>query len=99
MEGQKYRFISYIWDTNAPLNTIATEGRPGSPVKVLVVESGNENLGQWIHYQRNILADYERLYQSQPTRILGISLQTNCQHTDAHSEGYFGELVFSARSR
>lgn len=98
-EGRQLRGIGYFWDTNAPVGTSATQYSGGIPIRVLVVESGAENLGEWKRYQRDVVEDYRRLYGSVPTRLQGIRLQTNCQHTGSRTEGYFGEVQLFARGQ
>lgn len=95
-EGKKT--ISYVWDTTAPEGTVSDEsiGWPLSlAVKVLVVRSGSQGLGEWVTFVRNVADDFVRLYGTVPPRLRGIRIQINSQHTGSTAEATFGEIAFS----
>lgn len=94
--------ISYVWDSNAPVGTVRDESLPwpiSLRVKVLVVQSGGSNLGQWIIENRNISADYRKLFGADVPALRGIRVQTNSQHTKAVGVGFFGPIVILNESR
>jgi len=96
------RSISYVWDTGAPEGTVMDEsiGWPVNiKIKVLVVKSGGADLNKWISFERNILEDYRRLYNEDPTLIKGIRIQINTQYTGTIAETFFGNIVFRKASR
>jgi hypothetical protein len=92
--------LSYVWGTQAPVGTVV-DGSMGWPIsvtlKVLVVQSGEADVGRWVTMTRNVLDDYRRLFQEEPGRLKGIRVQSNCQHTDAEAEGYMGPIQVTAQ--
>lgn len=92
---EKKKIISYVWDSNAPEGTISDES-VGWPVnlkiKVVVVRSGKADMGNWVGLERNVYDDYVRLFGEEPGLLKGVRVQTNCQHTGAVAEGFFGEI-------
>ena len=99
-DGKKV--LSYVWDTHAPVGTVADEsiGWPISvTLKVLVVQSGKAEVGQWVTMTRNVLADYRRLFDEEPPPLKGIRVQSNCQHSAAVAEGYMGAIHLSTGSQ
>lgn len=95
-DGKKV--LSYIWDTHAPVSTVADEsiGWPiGVTLKVLVVQSGHAALGQWATMTRNVLADYQQLFGKEPPLLKGMRVQSNCQNSKATAEGYVGPIRLS----
>ena len=51
--------LNYIWDAKAAVGT--TVPNPFTDrVRMIVVERGKSNLGQWRSYERDIVADYQR---------------------------------------
>ena len=98
-EGKKV--LSYIWSKQAPVGTVV-DGSIGWPIsvtlKVLVVQSGEAEVGRWVTMTRNVLDDYRRLFQEEPGLLKGIRVQSNCQHTDAEAEGYMGPIHLSVGS-
>lgn len=91
--------ISYVWDSNAPVETTTTERWNllvyRVDVKVVVLNSGPGALGQWVGHRRDVRADYRRLYGRDPGQLLGIRLQTNCQYTRARAAGEFAAVALS----
>lgn len=86
--------INYIWDSNAP------EGATGDyyiplviNVKTLVVASGMASAGGWMTLERQVGADYKRLFGAEPPHVVAIRFQANAQHTKARAEGCIAEIV------
>jgi len=98
-DGKKV--LSYVWGTQAPVGTVVDDSI-GWPVnvtlKVLVVQSGEADVGRWVTMTRNVVDDYRRFFQEEPGPLKGIRVQSNCQHTDAEAEGYMGPIHLSAGS-
>lgn len=91
------RIISYIWDSNAPVGTVLDESLPwplALEIKVVVVTSGESARGSWVSVQRNLAADYRKLFGTAPSALRGIRLQTNTQHTASLGIGTFGPISF-----
>jgi hypothetical protein len=89
------RIITYLWDTSAPKGTAA----PATPfpfvhIFAVVCESGPADSNRWLSETRNVAADYERAYGRPASRVKGLRLQINSQHTGTVAESYFGEVAF-----
>ncbi|MCO4772115.1 MAG: DUF3047 domain-containing protein [Deltaproteobacteria bacterium] len=90
--------ISYVWDTNAPVDTRTTEGFKffglGIVVKVIVVQSGPGSLGSWTDFERDLAADFQAVYGRAPKRIRGFRVQSNSQYTGTEASGVISPLRF-----
>ncbi len=74
--------ISYIWDTTAPVGSVGAFSIPlVMNVKIIVVTSGEADIGKWVTVTRNVYEDYKRLYGEEPPPAEGIRFQINSQHT------------------
>ncbi len=92
------RVLSYVWDSNAPEGTVVDESLPwplSIRIKVVVVDSGDSDLGKWVTNSRNVYNDYRTLFKKDPPPVRGIRLQMNTQHTGDTAEGYMKGVVFS----
>lgn len=78
--------IGYIWDTSAPVNTRLTSVQAAN-VKLIVVESGRQELGNWRRYERNVADDYVALFGRKPPRVgkIGLMIDSNDTRTDAET--------------
>lgn len=91
----KTKAIVYIWDTTAPAGLMEdTSPVPFMTVKVVVVRSGQAELGKWINETRNVYDDYKKLFGSEPPAVNAIRLQINSQHTHTSAESYFADVLF-----
>jgi hypothetical protein len=94
------RIVTYIWDSTAPKDLMQS----ASPVPLLrltafVCRSGPNEMNRWITETRNLAADHERAYGRQGSRVKGLRLQINSQHTNSSAESYFGDVVFHAAAK
>jgi len=89
------RIISYIWDSSAPQGLMESASSiPLVHIYAFVCRSGSTDAGQWLMENRNLAADYQKAFGKPATRIKGLRLQINSQHTGSSAESYFGEVVF-----
>ena len=61
--GQRLPFatLMYVWDAQLAVGSVVPYSR-SSRVQYLVVESGPQRLGQWLHYERDLHADYLQVF-------------------------------------
>lgn len=85
------RCLEYVWDENLPQETIIT-----SPyfrnIKLIVVESGRENIGRWVFEQRHIYEDYKKAFGSSPGRVGAIALMTDTDNTFSTAEASYTDI-------
>jgi hypothetical protein len=85
--------LSYIWDSTAPVGTEVQEPSPVAVVQTQVLDSGPSRLNQWIKHKVNIYKDYRRRFNKAPGKVLGISIQTNSNHTESTGDGAVADIV------
>jgi hypothetical protein len=91
----KTKSIVYIWDTGAPQGLMEdTTPVPFMHVKVVVVRSGQAELGKWITETRNVYEDFKKLFGDEPPAVTGMRLQINSQHTGTSAESFFADVAF-----
>lgn len=87
--------LGYIWDNTLPVGTALA--RPHDPsVQYVVVRSGPGQLGTWFTEERNVLADYQRIFGEEPSLLQGISLVVDSDQTHSKATSLFGPINFSA---
>ena len=86
--------INYVWSSRLPRE----ESYP-SPytrnVMMVVTESGAEKGGRWITEQRDILADYRRLFGEEPRKLGAIAIMTDTDNTGAEALAWYGDITLS----
>jgi len=92
------RFLAYIWDSTAPKGTIASAPAPlFKKIFAVVMQSGEQGLGNWITERRNLIEDYKQAYGDAPEVIEGIRIQINSQHTESRAESYWRSIALTAK--
>jgi hypothetical protein len=93
ISGQEmpYATLMYIWSGKSPVDTIITNAHT-SRVKMIVVDSGWDNLGQWHKHQRDLAADYKRAYGEMPGEVIGIALLTDTDNTKSETRAFYGDI-------
>ncbi len=93
ISGQEmpYATLMYIWSGKSPVNTIIANAHT-SRIKMIVVDSGWDNLGQWHKHQRDLAADYKRAYGEAPGEVIGIALLTDTDNTKSEARAFYGDI-------
>lgn len=60
---------------------------------MVVVESGNENVGKWVEEQRNVYEDFKMLFGEEPPTIGGIAIMTDTDNTGESAIAYYDDIM------
>jgi hypothetical protein len=93
--GVPYAAISYIWASHTPVGTVIKSPHMGDIVKLIVVESGDARVGDWVAEERNVYDDYRRAFGKEPPRVSGVAIMTDTDNTQERATAYYGDLVFA----
>ncbi len=82
--------IEYIWATRLPKGHLFDH--PGERNrKVMVMESGESRVGQWVYFERNIQKDFKQAFGTEPLPILAIGIQTDTDDSNEMVTAYYRE--------
>jgi len=90
------KIVGYLWENGAPKFTTGVSPAWGK-TRLIVLQSGSENIGKWIWEKRNVYDDYQALFGKEPPKANLISLFINSQHTQSRAECWYGEIYFSKK--
>lgn len=85
--------VGYIWDSRAPVGATLTSSQSDN-VRVIVLQSGADRLGQWVREERNVYRDYVELFGREPPRIGQVALMVDSNETRSHAEALITDLTF-----
>ena len=85
--------LNYIWETKTPVGTIV-ENAYTDFAKMVIVESGTQNVGMWIDEERNIYEDYKKAFGEEPPMINGVAIMSDTDNTKEQVTAYYGDIVF-----
>jgi len=85
--------INYIWESKAPEGTMVPNPYTDRVI-MIVVESGESKLNQWVSEERNIYEDYKKAFGQEPPLISGVAIMTDTDNTDESATAYYGDILF-----
>lgn len=94
-EEMPYATLMYVWSNQSPVETVIPNSRTDRIQKV-VVESGAHKLNQWIGYERNISADFEKAFGEKPGALIAIGLMTDSDNTRTETRAWYGDIQLIA---
>ncbi len=84
--------IDYIWGNRIDPGEVLDF--PGSRNhKIVVVESGKAKANQWIWEKRNLVEDFELLFEAEPPGLSGIVILTDTDQTNEGVEAWYSSIV------
>ena len=95
-EELPYATLMYVWcNKRAPGSVIASPRT--DRIRKLVVESGPKKLNQWLDYERDIRADFERAFGEKPGALVGIGIMTDSDNTRSTTQAWYGPVRLAPR--
>ena len=94
-EELPYATLMYVWSGNRAPGTVLPSSRT-SRIRKLVVESGPHRLGQWLDYERDVRADYLRVFGEAPGALIGVGIMTDSDNTRANARAWYGPVRLTA---
>jgi hypothetical protein len=85
--------INYIWESKTQKGMIVDNAYTDF-VKMIVIESGEEKVGQWVQEERNIYEDYKKAFGEEPPMINGVAIMSDTDNTGETVTAYYGDIIF-----
>lgn len=89
------RAINYVWSSNQPVGTTWPNAFTGN-AKMIAVQSGAEQLGQWVSEQRNVAEDYRQLFGEEPGNVDAVAIMTDTDNSGQRASAWYGDIWFAA---
>ena len=93
LSGQEmpYATLMYIWSGKSPVNSVLDNAFT-SRIKMIVVDSGWQDLGQWRRHARDLTTDYLAAYGEMPGEVIGVALLTDTDNTKSEVRALYGDI-------
>ena len=97
--GQRlpYATLMYVWDGGQHAVGTVHRNHRTSRIQYLTVESGAARAGRWLHYQRDVVADFQRVYGEAPGPIVGVGVLTDGDAMKLQLEAWYGDITLRPR--
>lgn len=96
-EPMPYATLMYVWCNKREPGTVVKSPRTDR-IRTLVVESGARRLNRWLDYERDIRADFERVFGEAPGALVSVGLMTDSDNTRSVARAWYGSVEFVPRT-
>lgn len=90
--------LCYVYDHQLPVGTELGNAL-SARIRMIVLQSGKDRLGQWIGETRNIVADYKRVFadewRGEVPEVIGIAVQADSDNSKSDGLSYFGDIALT----
>ena len=94
--GLPYASLLYVWMLDVPAETVIRSPYTDR-VRMIVVESGAQRVGEWVTVRRNVLEDYRRAFAEEANDIVAVGLMTDSGDDGSRRHGFYGDITFRGR--
>jgi len=91
--GLPYASLLYVWLNGKPAGTIYSSPHT-ERVRHVVVESGEQRLGEWVSVRRDIIEDYKRAFGEEPGDVVAVGIMTDYGDNRAPRRAFYGDIIF-----
>ena len=89
--------LCYVWDATLPTGTLLSNAYTGR-VRLIVVNSGEQRLGQWVGHERDLAADFQRAFGEESDALppmQAVLVGGDADNTGGRSLGWVGDVTLS----
>jgi len=87
--------INYIWAIDMESGTFRDSPYTDQSI-MFAVDTGQQHLGEWVTHRRNLLDDYRKIFDRNPSLISAVALMTDTDNGQGTVTTYYGDIVFSS---
>lgn len=92
------RAINYVWSSHLPKETMLPNAYTKS-ARIVVVESGEDHVKQWMSESRNIVEDFRRCFGEEPPRLGAVAIMTDTDNTGEEALAWYGDISLENGTR
>ena len=96
-EDMPYATLMYVWCNTREPGSVILSPRTDR-IRKLVLESGPKRLNRWLDYERDIRADYRKVFGEEPGRLIAVGIMTDTDNTKSTAQAWYGPVVLGAAS-
>jgi len=87
-----YATLMYVWSNKLPVGTVVQNPHTDR-IRAIVVGSGEDGLGEWRDYRRNVLEDYRMAFGEEPWDIVAVGVMTDADNTRQKARCLYGDIT------
>jgi Protein of unknown function (DUF3047) len=87
--------LCYVWDNKYPIGETAWNAYTDR-VRMVVLRSGADDVGQWVRETRDVAADFRQAFGFAAPRVTGIAVSSDTDQTRESVTSWFGDFTLVA---
>ena len=88
------RILVYVWDNVAPVGAVLNNAWLPEKERMIIVESGKANVGQWVEEQVHLFADFQWAFPGEePGEVEGLAFLADTDNTQSQVTAGFDDLM------
>lgn len=87
--------LNYVWASQQPIDRLWPSPFTDQIV-LLAVDSGVQDLNEWVHHKRDVRADLNEVFGEDITEIDAVALMTDADNHGGRAMSFYGDIWFSA---
>jgi hypothetical protein len=88
--------LAYVFTHRGEINQVI-ESPYTTRVRSIVVDRSDQSIGQWVRFERDLVADYKRAFGEAPTRISGIAIMVDTDNTGQSASARFSDISLTEK--
>jgi hypothetical protein len=88
--------INYIWAIDMEPGTFRNSPYTDQSI-MFAVDTGQRQMGEWVTHRRNLLDDYRKIFDRNPSHISAVAVMTDTDNSQGQVTAYYGDIVFSSQ--
>ena len=98
LSGQEvpYATLMYVVSNELPVGTMLPNPHT-ERIQMIVVASGEAQVGQWIDFRSNVFEDFRRAFAEDPWDIVSVGVMTDADNTGKTARCHYGDISFFAK--
>lgn len=90
-EPLPYATLMYVWCNACAAGSVISSPRTDR-IREIPLESGAERLGQWLDYERDVVADFEKAFGEAPGALVDVGFMTDTDNTRQDTVAWYGPV-------
>jgi hypothetical protein len=93
-EEMPYATLMYVWCNKREAGSVIHNPRTDR-IRKICLESGPGRLNEWLDYERDIAADFQRAFGEPPGTLVGVGIMTDSDNTNSRTRAWYGPVRFA----
>lgn len=94
-ETPPYATLIYTWDAIRPVDSLVLHPRLDR-IRKWVLQSGDQKLGEWLNYERDLVNDFRLAFDEEPGKLLWIAFMTDSDNTKSIVNAWYGNVYWES---